>query len=95
MRRNAQLTRRQPFRRNVPNSVQRHMAAHMKNLQFRWVDAPRSIGTARSTQVPGFEPPVAAGPKADALKHGVMGGQRGFATGATAGHSGGTEGISP
>ena len=33
-------------------------------LQFRWLDAPRSSGTARSTQVPGFE----------SLKHGSMGG---------------------
>ena len=42
-------------------------------LQFRWLDAPRSIGTARSAQVPGFESPVAAGTK-DALEHGGMGG---------------------
>jgi len=33
-------------------------------LQFRWLDAPRSIGTARSTQVPGSE----------LLKHDGMGG---------------------
>src|SRR6516164_814646 len=43
-------------------------------LQFRWLDAPHSIGTARSAQVPGFESPVAAGTKTDALKHGGMGG---------------------
>jgi hypothetical protein len=43
-------------------------------LQFRWLDAPRSIGTARSAQAPGSEsPPVAAGTKADALEHGGMG----------------------
>ena len=41
-------------------------------LQFRWLDAPRSIGTARSSQVPGFESP--AGTKVDALEHGGMGG---------------------
>jgi hypothetical protein len=68
------LTHSQPFRRNVSKSFQRHMAAHMKNLQFRWLDAPRSIGTARSTQVPGYQSPVAAGTKADALTHGGMGG---------------------
>jgi len=64
-------------------SFQRHMAAHMKNatgmakssiLQFRWLDAPRSMGTARTGQAPGFESPVAAGTKADALEHGGMGG---------------------
>ena len=43
-------------------------------LQFRWLDAPRSIGTARTGQVAGFESPVAAGTKADALDHGGMGG---------------------
>jgi len=42
-------------------------------LQFRWLDAPRSIGTARSAQAPEFESPVAAGSKADALEHGGMG----------------------
>jgi hypothetical protein len=54
------------------------MAAHMEKqtgktlLQFRWLDAPRSISTMRSTQVPGYESAVAAGTKADALKHGGM-----------------------
>ena len=49
--------------------------AKSSTLQFRWLDAPRSIGTARSTQAPGSEsPPVAAGTKADALEHGGMGG---------------------
>ena len=43
-------------------------------LQFRWLDAPRSMGTARTGQAPGFESPVAAGTKADALEHGGMGG---------------------
>jgi hypothetical protein len=47
-------------------------------LQFRWLDAPRSIGTARSTQAPGFESPVAAGTKADALEHAGMGGNEIF-----------------
>ena len=64
-------------------SFQRHMAAHMKNatgmakssiLQFRWLDAPRSMGTACGGQAPGFESPVATGTKADALQHGGMGG---------------------
>ena len=49
------------------------MAIYSK-LQFRWLDAPHSIGSARSAQVPGFESPVAAGTKADALEHGGMGG---------------------
>ena len=40
-------------------------------LQFRWLDAPRSIGTARSAQAPD-ESPLAAGTKADALEHGGM-----------------------
>jgi hypothetical protein len=44
-----------------------------KTLQFRWLDAPRSTGTARTGQAPGFESPVAAGTKADALEHGGMG----------------------
>src|SRR6516164_10441778 len=43
-------------------------------LQFRWLDAPHSIGTARSAQAPGCESPLAAGTKADALEHGGMGG---------------------
>jgi hypothetical protein len=38
------------------------------SLQFGWLDAPRSIGTARAAQAP-----VAAGTKADALDHGGMG----------------------
>ena len=40
------------------------------SLQFRWLNAPRSIGTARTGQAAGFELPVAAGTKADALDHG-------------------------
>jgi hypothetical protein len=44
------------------------------SLQFRWLDAPRSIGTARTGQAAGFELPVAASTKADALDHGGMGG---------------------
>ena len=47
--------------------------AKSSTLQFRWLDAPRSIGTARSAQAPEFESPVAAGSKADALEHGGMG----------------------
>jgi hypothetical protein len=43
-------------------------------LQFRWLDAPRSMGTARTGQVPGFESPIAPGTKGDALKHGGIGG---------------------
>jgi hypothetical protein len=43
-------------------------------LQFRWLDAPRSMGTARTEQAPGFESPVSAGTKANALEHGGMGG---------------------
>jgi hypothetical protein len=43
-------------------------------LQFRWLDAPRSIGTARSAQAPGCESPLAASTKADALEHGDVGG---------------------
>ena len=43
-------------------------------LQFRWLDAPRSIGTARTGQAAGFELPVAASTKADALDHAGMGG---------------------
>src|SRR5262249_9219552 len=41
-------------------------------LQFRWLDAPHSIGTARSAQAPGCESPLAAGTKADALEQGGM-----------------------
>ena len=37
------------------------------SLQFRWLDAPRSIGTARTGQAAGLESPVAAAAKADAL----------------------------
>ena len=48
--------------------------AKSSTLQFRWLDAPRSIGTARSAQAPGCESPLAAGTKADALEHGGMGG---------------------
>jgi hypothetical protein len=44
------------------------------SLQFRWLDAPRSIAPARAGQAAGFESLVAAGTKADALDHGVMGG---------------------
>ena len=44
------------------------------SLQFRWLDAPRSIGTARTGQAAGFESPVTAGTKVDALEHGGMGG---------------------
>jgi len=44
------------------------------SLQFRWLDVPRSIRTARTEQAPGFELPVAASTKADALDHGGMGG---------------------
>ena len=44
------------------------------SLQFRWLDAPRSIRTARTGQAAGFELPVAASTKADALDHGGMGG---------------------
>ena len=44
------------------------------SLQFRWLDAPRSITTARTGRAAGFESPVAAGTKADALDHGGMGG---------------------
>ena len=44
------------------------------SLQFRWLDVPRSIRTARTGQAPGFELPVAASTKADALDHGGMGG---------------------
>ena len=44
------------------------------SLQFRWLDAPRSIGTARTGQAAGFESPVTAGTKVDALDHGRMGG---------------------
>jgi hypothetical protein len=39
------------------------------SLQFRWLDAPRSIGTARTGQAAGLESPVAAAAKADALDH--------------------------
>ena len=42
--------------------------------QFRWLDAPRSIRTARTGQAAGFELPVAASTKADALDHAGMGG---------------------
>ena len=52
--------------------------ANYSKLQFRWLDAPHSIGTARSAQVPGFESPVAAGTKADALERGGMGGNEIF-----------------
>jgi hypothetical protein len=45
-------------------------------LQFRWLDAPRSMGTARTGQAPGFESPVAAGTKTDALEHGGRGATR-------------------
>ena len=48
--------------------------AKSKILQFRWLDAPRSIGTTRTGQASGFESPVAAGTKADAPEHGDMGG---------------------
>jgi len=44
------------------------------SLQFRWLDVPRSIRTARTGQAAGFELPVAASTKADALDHGGMGG---------------------
>jgi len=42
--------------------------------QFRWLDAPRSIRTARTGRAAGFESPVAAGTKDDALDHSGMGG---------------------
>jgi hypothetical protein len=48
------------------------------SLQFRWLDVPRSIRTARTGQAPGFELPVAASTKADALDHGGMGGDEIF-----------------
>jgi hypothetical protein len=41
------------------------------SLQFRWLDAPRSIGTARTGQAAGFESPVAAGTKADLDQGGI------------------------
>ena len=44
------------------------------SLQFRWLDGPRSIRTARTGQAAGFELPVAASTKADALDHAGMGG---------------------
>jgi hypothetical protein len=44
------------------------------SLQFRWLDAPRSIGTARTGQAAGFVSPVAASTKAEALDHGGRGG---------------------
>ena len=44
------------------------------SLQFRWLDAPRSIRTARTGRAAGFESPVAAGTKDDALDHSGMGG---------------------
>jgi hypothetical protein len=44
------------------------------SLQFGWLDVPRSIGTARTGQAAGFESPVTAGTKVDALDHGRMGG---------------------
>jgi hypothetical protein len=40
------------------------------SLQFRWLDAPRSIGTASTGQAAGFKSPVAAGTKANAPDHG-------------------------
>ena len=43
------------------------------SLQFRWLDAPRSTGTARTGQAAGFELPVATSTKAEALDHGGMG----------------------
>ena len=45
-----------------------------KSLQFRWLDAPRSIETARSAQAPEVESSVAADTKANALEHDGMGG---------------------
>jgi len=53
------------------------MVTHMKaqtgmakpSLQFRWLDAPRSNGTARAGQAVGFESSVVAAKKADALDH--------------------------
>jgi len=52
------------------------MALHMKTLQFGWLDAPRSIGTARSTQVPGFEPPGAAGTMQQVLQRAILAEQK-------------------
>jgi len=37
------------------------------SLQFRWLDAPRSVAPARAGQAAGLESPVAAAAKADAL----------------------------
>jgi hypothetical protein len=39
------------------------------SLQFRWLDAPRSVAPARAGQAAGFESPVAAGTRADSLDH--------------------------
>ena len=39
------------------------------SLQFRWLDAPRSVASARAGRAAGFESPVATGTKADALDH--------------------------
>jgi hypothetical protein len=44
------------------------------SLQFRWLDAPRSIAPARAGQAAGFDSPIAVSTKADALDHGGMGG---------------------
>ena len=37
------------------------------SLQFRWLDAPRSIAPASAGQAAGFDSPIAASTKADAL----------------------------
>jgi len=37
------------------------------SLQFRWLDAPRSVAPARAGQAAGLESPVAAAAKGDAL----------------------------
>jgi hypothetical protein len=65
------------------------------SLQFRWLDAPRSTGTARTGQAAGFVSPVAAGTKADALDHGGMSGDEVLQQVLKAGDPGGTEGIYP
>jgi hypothetical protein len=44
------------------------------SLQFRWLDAPRSIAPASAGQAAGFDSPIAASTKADALDHGGVGG---------------------
>ena len=48
--------------------------AKSKILQFRWLDAPRSIAPASAGQAAGFDSPIAASTKPDALDHGGMGG---------------------